>query len=388
MAGVRFKVGVIDIDDVQQVFKPDVNIFFYYKLEGDKWIDKSNLRGGVRFENLLEKPLWVPNFDFSNEVEEPLITDESFWYDSKLDLVFGRINVIPTIQERFDHHKFPFDRQVLDIQLMSNNTELFAWKKARGEYPVELSLKRPEWLVQCELSSMADAWDLFDIQTQISNDPDALSSAVHFLIFLERSSAFYIWNIAFVHFLIISAQTCMFVFPFDESRFDFSMQLALTTVAFKFVTTTLVPKTAYLTSLDSYMLAGLLLLSFRFCGDTLMQVHFDLPTDSGSGYKAACENIKEEFTICEMDWYLTGFLTVAWTAISIVYMLFGGRLLRPDWELVNAESRHNEYEVKGTNYIRIQSQKLTYYDMENSSNLAFSNQALRTQQEDYGSFQN
>ena len=65
------------MDDVEQTIRVDVNCFFYFmpptpiKFDGEQH---------VRFENI-DRPAWIPHFDFANEFEEVICTDESYWLE-------------------------------------------------------------------------------------------------------------------------------------------------------------------------------------------------------------------------------------------------------------------------------------------------------------------
>lgn len=212
---------VLEVDDVAQSFRPDVNIFGYFMPVS---VVEHRPRDGVRFENLANKPAWTPSFDFAQETEEVLVTDKSFWFDTETGLVFFRINLVPTIQDRFDHSRFPFDRQTLDVELLSNSVTFEPFEAT--EFPPELKMHDPSWMVECKLAAVADAWDLHAVVAAFHNDTLNSSAKCHVQVMLQRSSDFYIWNIGFVYAIIISAQTMLLAFPFNESRFDFSMQLA------------------------------------------------------------------------------------------------------------------------------------------------------------------
>ncbi len=320
---VRFKVGMIAIDDAKQQIKPDVDIFVYwtptYKVKN---VDKG--RKG-RFKNLIGKPEWVPHFDFANECEEALVTDESYWYDDHENLIFGRLNVIPHLQERFNYQSFPFDRLICDIQILCNNVIFKAWEAK--DFPVELSLRESTWLIQANLNGLADTFQLKHCFAEIENDECSSSSQVSIDMLLERRAGFYLRNFIFVYFLIILTQTTMLVFPFNQSRFEFALALSLTSVAFQFVTTTQVPKSAYLTSLDTYMILGFILVAFRFLGDILMQTLFELPT----GENTTCTKIDSQETVCDVDFVFTMALSGIWTLGSLAYMIFGKSLLQSPW---------------------------------------------------------
>ena len=68
---------MLEVLDIEQTIKVDVDCYFYF--EPKEKIQTESAQN-VRFENI-EKPSWFPHFDFANEVEEVLVTDESFWLE-------------------------------------------------------------------------------------------------------------------------------------------------------------------------------------------------------------------------------------------------------------------------------------------------------------------
>lgn len=74
----RFKLGVIELHDVEQTIKMDVKCFFYFKPE--KTVVLNDAVQHVRFENI-GRPEWVPHFCFSNEIDEVKVTNESYWLE-------------------------------------------------------------------------------------------------------------------------------------------------------------------------------------------------------------------------------------------------------------------------------------------------------------------
>ena len=313
---------------------------------------------------------WHPHFDFENEVAEHKVTDESYWFDTETGMILGRLNILPRLQERFDHTAFPFDRQVLVMKLLSNNTTFAPWSLQSGEYPPELLLSKDDWQVQAELGALADTWDLHDIQSHIVNDHMAHSAMVVFNVSLQRASSFYVWNIGFVYFLIIAAQSCLFAFPYNESRFNFTMQLALTTVAFQFFSSSYVPKTTYLNTMSKYMLFGLILLGFRIIGDTVLQTFFDRELlVAQEGYRM-CDYTNDEG--CIADAILTAGLTGVWFVVSFFYLCLGGWWLRPAWRKMSfrqleGHSKRTGFVTVGKRHIATQDRSFQYQDMSQSA---------------------
>ena len=350
---VRFKVGVLQLSDVEQSIRADFNCFFYYDP-----VEPVDFKGGqhVRFENI-ETPPFIPAFDFENEVETALVTDESYWLDTETGRVFGRYNWIPHIQQRFNHKPFPFDRQILDIKCLLNNCQVEKWSlEDEDEYPVELSMDHSEWVSSVELNAVADSWDLRRLETHCLNDEVNKSATVHFQVFLDREHRYFYWNVAVVYFLIISMMTVLVAFPYSEARFDFSLTLALTTVAFKWVTSELVPKTSYLTYLDKFMLIGLGLLLLRVFADFTLQLSYvDILPKGDNAERIKCDETNElssGMTVCDVDIACTVVLSSLWVISFMVMTLFTlfPNIIRPKWNNLNSRHGRNkymEYEITG-----------------------------------------
>lgn len=308
---------------------------------------------------------------------------------TKTGLVFGRMNWIPSIQERFDHQRFPFDRQIIDIQMMMNNCQLKKWElDSINEYPPELSMDEPDIVAITELNAAADAWDLKTMLAHTVNDPTNKSSIVHFQVFLERASTFYFWNIVMVYFIIISLQVVLIAFPYNETRFEFSLTLALTTVAFMFVTTAMVPKTTYLTFMDKYMLSGLLVLFLRFGVDLAIQLVMEeeLPFNDISGRASCTEENANSFglTPCFVDAVATAVLTGFWLIYSVFIALctfvFPG-LIRMKWEKINKKvnnvSRQNKERAVVKKFIT-ENRVIRSGDISDAVNYTASNEQMKS----------
>ncbi len=295
---VKSNITMINIDDVAQVFKADVNLLFYF--HADMMNINENGRRNLQFANL-DAISWEPHIDFRDEVEEAEVTDKSFWYDAENNLIFGRINLITTIQQRFDHSRFPFDRQLIRLDLFSNNCLMLEWEDHIMNYPKELRLNHPG-KVQLNLTSMADPWTAESITCKIQNDKAMHSTLVQFEVFLSRNSFYYIVNLGFVYSLIVSSQACLYAFDESSARFRFSLQLILTAVAFKFVATATIPKCPYQTSLDVYINLGFLFLCCRIAFDSVFLL---------------------KFLSIERDLLVTATLSAIWFVISFIYICFG-----------------------------------------------------------------
>ena len=226
---------------------------------------------------------------------------------------------------------------------------------SNDEFPPEVSMDNPNWIAQCELNAVADAWDLKDLVTHAINDSKNKSSIVHFQVFMEREAEYYFWNIAMVYFIIIFLKSVIVAFPYTEARFDFAMTLALTTVAFMFVTTTMVPKTSYLTFMDKYMLIGLFLLFTRFLVDLGIILGFERTLPFGEeGIRGSCavQGVEGPLNACVVDYVATILLGSIWLTYSIYFAIVTflfQEWVRPSWEKLNKKEGDGaqEKEVAG-----------------------------------------
>ena len=176
------------------------------------------------------------------------------------------------------------------------------------------------------------------------------------------------WNIVFVYSLIVAAQGGLVVFPYAQERFEFSITLALTTVAFQFVTRDLVPKTAYLTILDKYTLVGLGFIAARFIADLAMQIDPSaLPAD-GRSCPAAPEG---ELNICSIDLIITLTLLALWTLATLgIWMLeWFPSLIQTPWARVNQGDSETLRVMKGLDDWDEENRKIVAEDIFDTSKL-------------------
>merc|ERR1719162_294416 len=116
-----------------------------------------------------------------------------------------------------NHTAFPYDRQILDVELLSNNCLFKNWEK-NNDCPREIKLNVDKWHIQCELASLADAWDLNRIRLKIEDDEVELSSKASILLYIQREHEYYTFNISITLFLIIILQNWLPNFPYTSSR--------------------------------------------------------------------------------------------------------------------------------------------------------------------------
>jgi hypothetical protein len=159
---------------------------------------------------------------------------------------------------------FPFDRQILRIKFLILNVKSFlpydhlisrpsVMDKLLGKTGITVNIRPTSWILYKTY---------LDIQTLQSSDDEPETEAT-FTIYTERNSFYYVINFGIVLFLIVLSALPISAIPYKEiaDRMSITVSLLLTMVAFKFVMTSYIPPTSYLTTLDIYMLITILMLS-------------------------------------------------------------------------------------------------------------------------------
>ena len=211
-------------------------------------------------------------------------------YFDEFDKTFSQITYdgIARIKVDFDLKKFPFDEQILKIQLMSpyaieyneyNNYPKAYVSTFTARNNVYLDLER------YKNDNFLKEWTITDIKVEneleikdavSSFDRDKLTQSIFDVITLKiqvkRNINYFIFKIIIPVFLILSiVWSVMWIPPNQvESRLTTSIVGLLSLIAYNFVFNDDLPKLSYLTSLDRYVL-----LSYLFCAiPTFLTVYF------------------------------------------------------------------------------------------------------------------
>ena len=211
-------------------------------------------------------------------------------YFDEFDKTFSQITYdgIARIKVDFDLKKFPFDEQILKIQLMSpyaieyneyNNypKAYFSTFTARNNVYLDLErYKNDNFLKEWTITDIKVENEL-EIKDAVSSfDRDKLTQSIFDVITLKiqvkRNINYFIFKIIIPVFLILSiVWSVMWIPPNQvESRLTTSIVGLLSLIAYNFVFNDDLPKLSYLTSLDRYVL-----LSYLFCAiPTFLTVYF------------------------------------------------------------------------------------------------------------------
>jgi len=160
-----------------------------------------------------------------------------------------------TFVQTMDLHSFPFDRQILSVQLqtMTNDNDIvFA--------PVPNSFS---WYGL--MGGLASMWKCYPPVLAYSVSDEIPNAELQLRI--ERNPWYYLANVVVPLFLIVMLSMCAFALPVSDlsDRMSVVLTLVLTSVAFKYVVAGYLPKMSYMTFLDKYVLISFVML----CGVAL-----------------------------------------------------------------------------------------------------------------------
>lgn len=246
--GIASALGITAINDVDQNFKADFSVFLYWEVNE---ISPSDMP-----TRLTEKPKWVPNIIFYNFDEITVIADEYF---SKGKYIYAYINWVIRINEPFELQSFPFDRQLLKVQLTTNNCLLTNYDDKMGycfeECPRVNRNGGTHIAMYCLNSWTLDNYMTYSPKKVMINEMGQdHSKMIDFIVFMTRVPDFYIYNVVLTSFLIVLCSLTVVTIPIEDfaDRMSITMTMLLTTVAFRFVVVSWVPVVPYLTYLDKY----------------------------------------------------------------------------------------------------------------------------------------
>ena len=250
-----------EVDDVQQVITFSFNLFCKWvepSLSAESPSHRSSFSGSGKspFEDAQRHDLpWTPTFFFANMLEMNIVR-ENYSLNRSDGTVIAVICYVLKIKEILELSRFPFDRQVLKLDISSYRCHIEPWNEEK--YNREPSFVTPHVTSAGFYNAM---WTLERYDAEINNN--LLSEHVLYVrLYASRNPRFYMINFGTVNFLIVvlSLTTTAVAHENYHDRASITLTLLLTGVAFKFVVTNYVPPTKYVTLLDQYMLLGLVIL--------------------------------------------------------------------------------------------------------------------------------
>ncbi|XP_065669946.1 cys-loop ligand-gated ion channel [Hydra vulgaris] len=203
--------------------------------------------------------MWDPRLYFPNAIElKSSLNKTVVFVDNKRkrSMIQWSYRVKGRFKCLFDITKFPFDEQLLSINVSSY------WNDTIVKFRQETSIGNS---IINALHNFTDCgqWELQKYILSDVVDPKNTSSSsemkeplFQFFVHARRKYKYYLWNIvAMVNMISILAFTCFAIDKQDNGkRLSVSLTLLLTVVAFKNFVSSILPKVSYLTLLDKYVL--------------------------------------------------------------------------------------------------------------------------------------
>ncbi|XP_076460166.1 cys-loop ligand-gated ion channel-like [Babylonia areolata] len=250
-----FKVG--EIDTLKEQYTADVIV-------RARWREPS-LDGQLQEQGDMVEPgrYWNPKLYIENAYGDP---KEQFrhrvMFNEKGEAFISEKRTVKgTFMENLELDDFPFDVQDLTITVASEfpatEVELIEDSDNRHMVNKQSFVDEQEWHLYCHTE--CTKWEL-----KIDPVDDAAKrSAISVKCRAARRPGYFVWNIFMVTFLICSLSFATFSVgkEFPQNRLQLSFTLMLTSVAFKSVVNQSLPRISYLTYMDKYLLASMIMLS-------------------------------------------------------------------------------------------------------------------------------
>lgn len=255
-------VNLTSIPEIQETSETFVAICYLHL----RWQDPSLAFEGKRPQVLIEeaaldrvKEMWRPDLQFANESSAAEVKRAvlSIHPDGTVD--FDREFQV-TLRSELDLHSFPFDRQVLQLEL-----ESFAYNaKEVRLVPEQVVLGRNVALAQWQPGELS--WSTAMVQDRLeAEDYHRLTISLE----MTRNPGFYIWQVFVPLFFLIMIASTVFFLPAEDlaDRINVIVTSLLTVVALSYAVHADLPKIAYLTAIDR-----LFIVAFVFLGAKILSM--------------------------------------------------------------------------------------------------------------------
>lgn len=247
---VRVGVFVLDIHEVDGADQSiSANIGFMAR-----WHDPRLAHAGPDSKRMRLDEVWSPDFQVLNRQivipTMPLIVE--VMPDGE---VIYRQRVWGGFSQRFNLHEFPFDRQTLQIPLVSASYDLNEVVLVNDEEApsgVRDTLSLPDWHVL--------GWSLDAVELHLS-EKLAPRSALVVSIEVARYHGYYVFKIFLPLMLIVTMAGIVFWIDPSETGTQISVAVTsmLTLIAYRFMVGHHLPAVSYLTAMDVFILSATLL---------------------------------------------------------------------------------------------------------------------------------
>lgn len=215
---------------------------------------------GATAADMLGKTVWYPAGFPVNRVGDLSITERilRIRHDGTIE---QDMNVDVSLASHFDLRRFPFDRQILQVQI-----ESFVFPASQvvlvdegGRTGFDPSLELPEWEIESAMGSVSEVSVMRSRETFSRYTLD---------IRIARKPGFYLWKVFLPLVIIVALSWSIFWMPDERfaQRSRITSTGVLTIVAYQFAFGSDLPRIGYLTLLDKAMI-----LSFGLLAVTMLE---------------------------------------------------------------------------------------------------------------------
>ncbi|XP_055959433.1 cys-loop ligand-gated ion channel isoform X2 [Patella vulgata] len=251
-----FKVG--EIDTLKEQYTADVIVRAKWR---EPLLDGETQQSGVEIADFSK--YWNPKLSIENTIGDPKeVVRYRVVFNNRGDAFVSEKRTIKgTFMENLELNDFPFDVQDLTVtvasELPSYEVDLIEDHDNRHIVNRLSFVDEQEWHLY--VHTECEKKDLIIDQMEMAIKRSALSVKCR----AARRPGYFVWNIFMVTFLICSLSFATFSVKKDlpQNRLQLSFTLVLTAVAFKSVVNQSLPRISYLTYMDKYLLASMVMLS-------------------------------------------------------------------------------------------------------------------------------
>lgn len=257
--GVKVKVKLDYIDDVNQEIHTEVFLSMHYRCwKAEEFVSGQN--GFVALTPEEHPDIYVPMVEFLNFRNCEHIEGFRLLVNTMSGVVYIYRVYRVVFRGLLKLDRFPFDRQIINIELKSFTAMLVPWSMPESDVPFgiradELWCKH-DVVVECDGS----LWELNWTRGMVHQETNPSMYIASFGI--ERISLFYVTNFFLVTFFVVGSVFGCQAIAYQDfgTRSSITFTILLTIISLKFIMASYTPKINYLTWLDYYNLLAMIFL--------------------------------------------------------------------------------------------------------------------------------
>ncbi|KAH3761383.1 Gamma-aminobutyric acid receptor subunit gamma-3 [Pelomyxa schiedti] len=251
---IRVHVDLLRVDAVLSEFEILLELTLHYH-DYIQWrsLAAKKVFGTVEQPISVEELSIAPLLAFPNAKSPVTLISESACIVPQTGMVNHSFVFSGVFLEIMELQRFPFDRQVLHAEFKHDQ---------KHQQNISISWKEPDTPNPDNFTLVSHDREWKEANVVSVAYPRGSDSKLVISGRVERYSSYFMWNVVFVMWLIVSMSFMTWALPPEEGgdRLSLNLTLLLTSVAYKYVIAGYLPRTAYLTILDLYVLSSFVLL--------------------------------------------------------------------------------------------------------------------------------